>query len=235
MAILNYLPTFKVVEMNRSVGLGMGHILSQYKVDPTSTFTNIAKVTVGASVFVENGVIVGLDTGLTLSNFSMTNHNRPFIVFTEELNTFMDGLKYFANGEDAHGDIYVRAVALYEGDTWTTNNFSGDADKKFAKVVNGVITTQASKDVNTLFAVEASTTPLGETAIRVTYLGIDNGYLAVANTIGGIVEAKLVENDIFDETALATYLDENDYMDEDAVDAKILAHAALTTDVHGLN
>ena len=31
MSILNYLPTFKVVEMNRSTGLVTGHVLSQFE------------------------------------------------------------------------------------------------------------------------------------------------------------------------------------------------------------
>lgn len=176
MAITNYLPTFAQVEMNRSAGLGAGHVLSQNVLDPTSDLI----VEKNGTEFLENGVIVGLNSDLTLGAYDADTHNIPFIVFTEELNTFMSGLKYFATEEDADGEIYPRAVALYVGDVWTTDKFEGDVTDGFATVVGGVIHTQATQDGETtegtttqdsIFAVEESTTPNGDPAIRVTYLG----------------------------------------------------------------
>ena len=87
----------------------------------------------------------------------------------------MAGLKYFA--EPVEDETYVRAVALYVGYVWTTNNFVGTwaqgayNDEAFAKVTNGVITLQAVADEDTLFAVEESTLPTGDEAVRVTYIG----------------------------------------------------------------
>lgn len=168
MGITKYLPNFKSVEMNRSTGLVTGHVLSQY---PAAL--DITRKTVGDTDFVENGLIVGLNNDLTIGNFDKTKHNEAFIVFTEELNTFLSGLKYFANEEDENGEIYLRAVALKVGDTWTTDNFDGELKgAKFAKVVDGVITMQTVADDDTLFAVEESTMPLGQDAARVTFLGI---------------------------------------------------------------
>lgn len=166
MGILNYLPTFKVVEMNRSTGLVTGHVLSQFPAGTVAT-----KAVTGTLGFIENGVIVGLTNDLTIENYSATVHSMPFIVFTEELNTFMSGLKYFATPVEADY-TYPRAVGLFVGDVWTTNNYSGTyTNQAFAKVVSGVITLQAAADANTLFAVEDSSLPTGEQAIRVTYIG----------------------------------------------------------------
>ena len=171
MSILNYLPTFKVVEMNRSTGLVTGHVLSQFKAGI------IATKLVGTAEFIENGIIVGLSDDLTVENYDATAHAMPFIVFVEEINTFMSGLKYFATPVEADA-TYPRAVGLFVGDVWTTNNFVGTgtggvykAGDKFAKVVNGVITLQTTSDPNTIFAVEESTLPTGEEAVRVTYIG----------------------------------------------------------------
>lgn len=170
MSILNYLPTFKIVEMNRSTGLVAGHVISQFPIGTVAT-----KAVTGTNGFIENGVIVGLSNDLTVENYDAATHAMPFIVFTEELNTLLGGLKYFAVPVEA--ETYVRAVGLYVGDAWTTDNFVGTGtggvynDEAFAKVVNGVITLQAVADVDTIFAVELSTTPTGEEAVKVIYIG----------------------------------------------------------------
>jgi len=172
MGILNYLPTFKVVEMNRSTGLVTGYVLSQYQANAGLTIKTVDTVD-----FLENGLIVGLGSDLTVSNFDLSVHAQPFIVWNEELLTLFPGLKYYATEEDADGEIYPRAVALMVGDTWTTNYFLGSgggafvAGDAFAKVVAGVITLQQAADANTIFAVEESTLPDGTAAVRVTYIG----------------------------------------------------------------
>lgn len=172
MSFLNFLPTFHVVEINRSTGLVSGHVLSQYLGNDALTLK-----TVGANEFLENGLIVGLDNDLTINNFDATTHSQPFLVFVEELNSFMNGLKYYATEVDSNGDVYPRAIGLYVGDTFTTDYFVGTGaggiynDEKFAKVVNGKITLQAVADEDTIFAIEESTLPTGEEAVRVTYIG----------------------------------------------------------------
>lgn len=171
MGILNYLPSFKIVEPNRLTGLVKGHVLSQFPLDPASTF--IKSVGTPAINVVENGFIVGLANDLLVKAYDAATQAHPFLVFTEELNTFMNGLKYYATEEDADGDIYPRAVALYVGDAFTTDNYDKGAAKDpiAAKVVDGVLTLQDAADADSLFAVEDSTTPLGEVAYKFIYVG----------------------------------------------------------------
>ena len=174
MAILNYLPTFKVVEINRSTGLVAGHVLSQFTLAENSTL--IKKVNEGQDnemEFVENGFIVGLDNDLTVDKYNATNHAQPFLLFTEELNRLFPGHKWFATEADADGDIYPRCIGLYIGDAFTTNNYDEDSqsEPKYAKVVNGVLTLQNEPNPDTMFAVEESSLPTGDDAYRFIYLG----------------------------------------------------------------
>ena len=179
MSILNYMPTFHVVEMNRSTGLVTGHVLSQYPADVAGANDLTIKAVAGTNGFIENGLIAGLNPDLTIGNYDATVHAQPFIIFTEELNTFMDALKYYALPLDASLVAYPRAVALYVGDVWTTDYFVGTGQggiyatgDNFAKVVDGKLTLQQAADADTLFAVELSTLPAaGEEAVRVTYIG----------------------------------------------------------------
>lgn len=186
MSILNYLPEFKVVEVNRLTGLFSGHILSQQLLDPTSVIINTTNVI----NVVENGFIVGLAADLQLDAYDATTMAQPFLVFTEEILTFMDSLKYYATEADADGDIYPRAIGLYVGDVFTTNNYNlqlpesaplagnaatlTEATANFAAVINGQLHLQATRDQNgfdSLFAIEESTLPDGTIAVRATYLG----------------------------------------------------------------
>ena len=170
MGILNYLPTFKVVEINRSTGQVAGHIIAQ--VELSAGATGILK-TVSGVEFLENGYILGLKNDLTLEGFVAATHAQPFLAYTEELNTFIDGLKYFAVEEDADGEIYPRGIGLYVGDVFTTNNYDEDSTSAptHAKVVAGLLTLQDAADVDTLFIVEDSTLPDGTAAKRFTYIG----------------------------------------------------------------
>jgi hypothetical protein len=236
MGILNYLPTFKVVEVNRSTALISGHMLAQYQAD----LSEITKKTVGSTLFVENGLIVGLGSDLKIANFNKSVHSQPFIVFTEELNTVVNGLKYFAN-EVVDGEVYPRSLALYVGDTYTTNNYSGtlSASTKFAKVVDGVITLQTAADADTLFAVEVSILPTGEAAARVTYMGVKN---TIQEALSAAQEA--AQEAALSATAAGEALEDiEEVIDEAleesgsikiAIDAAVEAHALLTTGVHGL-
>jgi hypothetical protein len=163
MSILNYLPEFKVVEINRSTGLVAGHVLAQFP------YAGDAAITVGGKDFLQNGVIVGLNNDLTLGDFNPAVHAQPLLVFTEELVTFLSGNKYFANQEDYEGDIIPRAIGLFVGDVFTTNNYTGTG--AFAAVVEGVLTRQATAE-GAMFAVEASTLPTGDVAAKFTYIGL---------------------------------------------------------------
>ncbi len=170
MAILNFLPEFKIVEINRSTGLVAGHVLAQF---PLADDAGL-EVTHGGVDYLENGFIVGLGADLELAPFDATDHATPLLVFTEELNTFFEGLKWYATQEDEEdGIIYPRALGLFVGDAFTTNNYAvaGATAPIAAKVVAGVLTLQDAVDGNTLFAVEESTLPTGEDAYRFIFVG----------------------------------------------------------------
>lgn len=167
MGILNYLPKFKVVEPNRLTGLVNGHVVAQF---PMAAADALVK-TIGSPTikYIENGHIVGLANDGTLVKYAA--HAVPFLVFTEELPTIFGGNARFATEEDADGDVYPRGVALYVGDVFTTNNYANDGAHKFAKIVNGVLTLQATADSDTRFAVEDATLATGDAAKKFIYLG----------------------------------------------------------------
>ena len=169
MAVINFLPEFKVVEINRSTGLVMGHVVSQFPLD--TTFPGI--IDDYQYDMVENGFILGLGKNLEVEAYDPAAHGHPFLLFTEELNTFFSGLKWYATGADEQdGVIYPRLVGLYPGDVFTTDNFEGTyTGQKFAKVVNGQVSLQAVANEQTMFAVEESTLPTNELALRLTFIG----------------------------------------------------------------
>ena len=158
MSILNYLPNFKVVEPNRMTGLIAGHMLSQFKNG------NVKLTDVNGNKFLENGLIVGLNQDLEIDNYDAAVHAQPFLVFNEELNTFMNGLKYYAEPV-VDGEVYPRAIGLYIGDTFTTNNYTGEGD--FAAVAGGVLTLGDEG----AFKAEKTTLPTGEDAYKFTFIG----------------------------------------------------------------
>lgn len=160
-----YLPTFKYMEVNDLVGLRSGHMLSQVPAD-----ANIAKVTKGDNKFIENGLIVGLSATGTVENFDKSKHPVMFVHFTEELNTLIDELKYFAVEVPDGEKVYPRCVALYVGDTFTSTNYAGTlSTAKYAKVVNGVPTLQIAADVDTAFIAVPSDMPNGDEAVQLTF------------------------------------------------------------------
>jgi hypothetical protein len=169
--ITSFLPTFKVFEVNNLVGLRNGHILAQMKAD----VENIAKVTAANKVdYVENGIIVGLDADGTISNYDPAKHDMPFVHYTEEILTWLPELRLFACPiED--GVVYPRAIGLYVGDTFTTNNhvaIGEEADRatyKYAKVTNGVLELQTAADKNTMFKATDSSLPDGSEAFEFQY------------------------------------------------------------------
>jgi hypothetical protein len=93
-----------------------------------------------------------------------------FVHYTEELNTYIDELKYFAVPYEADA-CYPRCVALYVNDAITTNNIANiDLEgAKFAKVVNGVAELQTAADANTAFIAKKSSLPTGEVAYELTF------------------------------------------------------------------
>lgn len=244
MGILNYLPEFKIVEPNRLTGLVTGHVLAQFPLNPAAAIIK----TVGGSDFVENGFIVGLGKDLQIDAYDPAKHAAPFLVFTEELNTIVGGLKYFATEEDAGGDIYPRAIGLFVGDVFTTNNYAvaGAVAPKYAKVVAGKLTLQDAADATTMFVVEAATTPNGEDAYRFIYFGLTAAVFAaaaaaatapaIATQVGTVLATELADGgeiDLAIDAVLAAGLEAGGNIDS-AIGTAVADHAALTTGVHGL-
>ena len=178
--ITKYLPEFKVVEVNDLVGLRSGHMISQFPAD-----AQIATVTKGEQKFIENGIFVGLSANGTVENFDAAKHDTMFVHYTEELNTFIDELKYFAVPYEANA-CYPRCIALYVNDAITTNNIANITleNAKFAKVVNGVATLQTAADNDTAFIAKKSSLPTGEVAYELTYYKLPKATEEVDETEG---------------------------------------------------
>ena len=167
--IMSFLPTFKVLEMNNLTGLRNGHMLSNMK----AKVEKIATKTVGENKFLENGLILGLDADGTVSNYDPASHKMPFVHYTEELLTLVNELQYYAE-PIVDGVVYPRCVALYVGDTFTTNNYTGTIENNgdgYATVDAGVLKLQTGAE-GAMFKATASSLPNGELAYEFLYLGV---------------------------------------------------------------
>lgn len=165
--ITRYLPEFKVFEVGSLTGLRAGHVLSQQ-----AAASDIAVKAVGKYKFIENGIIVGLNSDGTVGNYDKSKHAKAFVHYTEELNTFMDELKYYALPVEEVGATYPRCVALYTGDAFCTNNVAAEVvGAKFAKVVDGVLTLEVEASADSIFSVKEATLPTGEKAYDFLYIG----------------------------------------------------------------
>jgi hypothetical protein len=171
---------FKVVEINNSVALRSGHIIAQAKLvrrEDSQWET---------PDFVENGFFFNLDVDGelkapgTIANAALKLNQAPILHYTEELMTGpITDLKYFAEVFEGN-DCYPRGLVLGVGDTFTTNNFTGDyaagvailtAKGQLSRLAS-IPSTIANGYVGPVFNVVTSTLPDGETnALEVTYLG----------------------------------------------------------------
>mgnify|MGYP007025960506 CR=1 FL=1 len=160
--LMNYLPTFHVLEPNNLTGLRNGHMLAQF---PAAT--GLTQKTVGTAKFVENGLFVALGADGKVKNYA-TGDAQLFVVFNEELNTIVPGHKYYATDL---AEETPRAVAMYIGDTVTTDYFDKGATTapKFAKISTaGVATLQDAADNDTAFVAVKSTLADGTEAYELT-------------------------------------------------------------------
>ena len=164
-----YLPKFKAVEPNNLTGLRNGHILAQNVTDTEKVKT----VKYGDQDYIENGVIVGLGKSGKVEGYTQADHDVLFLHFTEELNTYFDSLDQFAV-EVVKDATYLRCIALYVGDTFTTNNYDegtiAGAETGYAKVgEKGVLTLQNEADNESAFIVKKGTMPDGSVGYEFQY------------------------------------------------------------------
>lgn len=164
-----FLPKFKIVEINNMASLRMGHVIAQNKAAADIASVSFDDNAGNVVKFLENGIIVGLGQDGLIANYKPEDHAQPMLVFTEEL---IEGPLYsldqYAEVIGADG-VYPRCLPLYLGDTFTTNNYKGTAADGFAKVVDGYITIQAEADEATMFIAKKCLLPAGQTAVELQY------------------------------------------------------------------
>ena len=121
MSAIKYLPTFKQIEPENLYGLTMGYVVAQTPADLTSVPTvTINEGTENEVTVIENGILCALDSTGKKVIAATGKERQLFIHFTEELNTIIEGRKYFAL-EVQDDEAYPRLVALLPGSVWTTN------------------------------------------------------------------------------------------------------------------
>lgn len=187
MNFINSLSKHKIVEVNKSVGLLNGHVVAQ------APYRQVADQT-----YLDNGWIMFLDDAAELV-IGAGHKAQPFLHYTEELMTGpVIGAEYFTVDLDQTFDgdavCYPRAIALYEGDEFTTNNFvkASDlawADVKFAALdADGAIELLAAVPTDDyegpLFAAKKEVLPVGAaytqgTAIEAAHLVLLDKHLVV--------------------------------------------------------
>ena len=177
MSILNQIATHKVVEINNSVALRAGHMISQAKYIGEANETCVDNGRFFCLSKKDKDVLVKpKDENASKANF--------FLHFTEELLTaapLLNGMKYFTvEMEDINsskiGHCYPRCLALYVNDTITTDSYIGDLDSaKFATVNDeGMLALAADYPASTyegpVFTAVKSSLPDGTVAVEVTVL-----------------------------------------------------------------
>lgn len=119
-----FLPAFHAVEINLSLGHRIGHAISQDPVDGVADLVTTVKNGKNSYNFLENGKVLGYNKDAHLEAYK---EGRPFLLYNDELPTGpFDSLDQYAQYvEDTSKPVYTRAIALYEGDTFTTDNVVG--------------------------------------------------------------------------------------------------------------
>lgn len=164
MNFINSLSKHKIVEINKSVGLLNGHVVAQ------APYRQVADET-----YLDNGWIMFLDDAAELV-IGAGHKAQPFLHYTEELMTGpVIGAEYFTTDLDQtlDGDAvcYPRAIALYEGDEFTTNNFVFATDVDWTNGVFAIVNADGALEVTDaipttaydgpLFAAKSEALPVG--------------------------------------------------------------------------
>lgn len=174
MNIFDALKGHSVVEANNLTGLRNGHMVAQSKFDKTGH----------SPAFLDNGFILKLDNKNELV-VAEDATGTSFLHYSEEHMKFLDNapLEMFTvplDKKDTRGDVaaYPRAIALYEGDTFTTDNadITGEfVAEQYADVtvVKGKLTVAAAgtKAVGAGPVAKKATLPNGKDAIEVLWRG----------------------------------------------------------------
>ena len=173
MNIFDKLKGHSIVEANNLHGLRSGHMLAQEAFDPTGYTAKENEL--------DNGVILALGTNGKLKAAG-ADETQYFLHYSEEHIKFLDSasLDMFTVYFDEKNVAYPRAIALYEGDTFTTNNCApaGVLDtleygKVYAvTVAGGILTIGAEATAATVGPLATlSSLPAGQTAVQIMWKG----------------------------------------------------------------
>lgn len=152
-----------VVEANNLTGLRNGHMVAQAAFVKPSGATKL-----------ENGVILQLNHQNKLELADGTAG--ALLHYSEEHMKFLDSasLDMFFLPLEEGKEVYPRAIALYEGDTFTTDKYDGtpSGDYHAVSVVDGVLTVGAVATAETEGPIaKKATLPNGKDAIEVVWRG----------------------------------------------------------------
>ena len=159
---------YKVVEINNVVALRSGAIIAQ-----APLYNNEADTYYKEKAVVQNGFILFLDKdGILRAPGDATLKIHPILHYTEEL--FTDRyttLNTFAL-EFVDNVAYPRGLVLTVGDSFTTDNVTGDIEDGLFTINDDGVFVKAIANTGFLFSGVATTLPDGETAaLELTYLG----------------------------------------------------------------
>jgi hypothetical protein len=166
---------FKVVEINNSLALRIGHVVAQQPLAKADIEATGKVVPVSVNGYLDNGFFFKLNgnTGAVKVPADGNATGPVYLGYSDPLLDLRENyglLKDFAEQFD-DGVLYPRLVALYPGDVFTTNNFAGAAPAAEATAIayvnfaTGVLTVGAlpAEYVGPKFSVTRSTLPDGET------------------------------------------------------------------------
>jgi len=181
-SVYDLLPKGKVVEVNKSTGLRIGHILAQQSMVVAGATPHIHVQ--GDSKFLYNGFI-GFQkvTGevTVVETAAGVTAPQPYLHFTAEkqggYSNFLS--HYMTPYHDSDTDeVYPRMIALYPGDVFTTDNFHGTAADGTVTIdpatgqVDFDITIGAAGSGELVFRAEVTTLPDAITeAVKLEYIG----------------------------------------------------------------
>lgn len=175
MDIFKNLKGHSVVEMNVSTGLRTGHLLAQQAYGADTAYNKA-----GTAVdYLDNGSLLALNAKGEIVQ-ATDLEGTVYVHYSEENMKFLDSasLDMFTVQLSADEKSYPRAIALYEGDKFTTDNYKAaaalDFDVYYAITVeNGVIQVGAKAEDDYAGPIaQLSSLPAGQEAIEVLWRGV---------------------------------------------------------------
>jgi hypothetical protein len=175
-----FLPKFKIVEINNMASLRMGHVIAQNKAAANIACVSFDDNAGNAVKFLENGIIVGLGKDGLIANYKPEEHAQPMLVFTEEL---IEGPLYsldqYAEVIGVDG-VYPRCLPLYLGDTFTTDNVKVVEDGLYGIEAGSGLICKAGQEAQAMFRGVACKLPAGQNAVELQVINVNAALVPVA-------------------------------------------------------